>query len=118
MKKRGFKFIGWVFVLGILCGHLFCSDAHAQKQPRRTKPPIPASEDPVKMAKIIVNLVDENQQLRYNAGNLDYNTGVYTTDLEKITTTAALDSFRTAWGLTNPPRPEPVKQDSSKSEKK
>jgi biopolymer transport protein ExbD len=89
----------------------------AQKQARRTKPPVAASEDPVKMAKIIVNLVDENQQLRYNAGNLDYNTGVYTTDLEKITTAAGLDSFRTAWGLKNPPKPE-VKPDSTKAEKK
>ncbi len=87
----------------------------AQKQARRTKPPVPASADPVKMSQIIVNLVDENQQLRYNAGNLDYNTGVYTSDLEKITTTAGLDSFRMAWGLKNPPRPEPVKQDSAKA---
>jgi hypothetical protein len=94
---------------------MIAATAFGQKQARRTKPPVPASEDPVKMAKIIVNQVDELQALRYNAGNLDYNTNVYTTDLEKITTVAGLDSFRTLWGLTNPPKPEPVKPDTMKA---
>lgn len=110
--------VALAIVIVIVSVFLISGAVFGQKQPRRTKPPIPASADPVKMSQIIVNLVDENQQLRYNAGNLDYNTGVYTTDLEKIRTVAELDSFRKMWGLKNPPRPEPAKPDTAKAENK